>query len=160
MVYFASVIYKYLYQDRDNRNCEGEIKAKNRNEAYLLLRKQGIRPYRVIGDDPLNWLPWLVWIGYALLLSVIVILMVTAAGRTAADRERAPDGTGIAEGVPKEVQHELLRSKAELSVYRAPEQIRYDVWIKVNERLSAMGIEKIAYPEGLEGYRQPTGELK
>ena len=35
--------YKYLYQDKNNCNCEGEIVAKNRNDAYVLLRKQGIR---------------------------------------------------------------------------------------------------------------------
>lgn len=44
--------YKYLYQTRDNENKSGEIKAKNRAEAYAAIRKLGIKPYRVIGDDP------------------------------------------------------------------------------------------------------------
>ena len=28
------MVYKYLYQDKHNRNCEGEIKARDRNDAY------------------------------------------------------------------------------------------------------------------------------
>lgn len=44
--------YKYLYQTRENANREGWVTARDRAEAYATLRKQGIRPYRLIGDDP------------------------------------------------------------------------------------------------------------
>ena len=50
--------YKYLYQDKHNQNQEGWIEARNRENAYALIRKQGIKPYRVIGNDPFNWRPW------------------------------------------------------------------------------------------------------
>ena len=70
--------YKYLYQDRQNRTCEGEIKARSRDEAYTLLRKQGIKPYRVIGDDPWNWRPWLIASGYVVLSLALVVLGVIA----------------------------------------------------------------------------------
>lgn len=50
--------YKYLYQTSGNENREGWIVAANRAEAYAALRRQGIRPYRVIGDDPVRWQPW------------------------------------------------------------------------------------------------------
>ena len=69
--------YKYLYQDQENRNLEGEIKARNRADAYLILRKQGIRPYRLIGDDPWNWRPWAIATGYAGLLVIIVITFLS-----------------------------------------------------------------------------------
>ena len=59
--------YTYLYQDRNNESHEGEIKARSREEAYALLRKQGIRPYRIIGDDPWNWRPWAISAGYVVL---------------------------------------------------------------------------------------------
>lgn len=72
------MIYKYLYQDHENRNCEGEIKATSRIEAYALLRKQGIRPYRLIGDDPWNWRPFAIVAGFVLLASAIVLLGVVA----------------------------------------------------------------------------------
>jgi hypothetical protein len=72
------VIYKYLYQDRENRNREGEIHARSRDEAYTLLRKQGIRPYRVIGDDPWNWRPLVISIGYVILSTALVVLGVIA----------------------------------------------------------------------------------
>jgi len=72
------VTYKYLYQDRENRNCEGEIKARTRDEAYTLLRKQGIKPYRVIGDDPFNWRPYAISAGYVLLSVALVALGVIA----------------------------------------------------------------------------------
>ena len=70
--------YKYLYQDRENRNLEGEIVARNRDEAYRLLRKQGIRPYRVIGDDPWNWRPWAISAGYVLLSAALVVVGIVA----------------------------------------------------------------------------------
>ena len=50
--------FLYRYQDKERGVLEGEIAARDRDEAYRLLRKQGIRPYRVIGDDPWNWRPW------------------------------------------------------------------------------------------------------
>lgn len=65
--------YVYLYQTKDNENRRGEIKAKNRAEAYAALRKKGIRPYRVIGDDPPKWKPWLI---SAAAFSAFVVLMV------------------------------------------------------------------------------------
>ncbi len=52
------MVYEYLYQTRDNENKSGEIRAKNRAEAYAALRKQGIKPYRLIGDDPTWWQMW------------------------------------------------------------------------------------------------------
>ena len=50
--------YQYYYQTSKNENRTGTIKARNRADAYALLRKQGIRPYRVAGDDPVRWQPW------------------------------------------------------------------------------------------------------
>jgi len=70
--------YKYLYQDRKNNNLEGEIVAKNRDEAYKLLRRQGIRPYRVIGDDPWNWRPWAISAGYVILSVALVAVGIVA----------------------------------------------------------------------------------
>ena len=72
------MIYKYLYQDRENRNHEGEIKAHSRDEAYTLLRKQGIKPYRIIGDDPWNWRPLAISVGYVLLSAALVALGIIA----------------------------------------------------------------------------------
>lgn len=70
--------FKYLYQDRENRNREGWVDAKTRDEAYAKLRKQGIRPYRVIGDDPWNWRPAAIVVGYAVLAGVLVVVSVVA----------------------------------------------------------------------------------
>ena len=70
--------FKYLYQDRENRNKEGWIEARSRDEAYSRLRKQGVRPYRVIGDDPWNWRPLAITVGYAVLASLLVALAVVA----------------------------------------------------------------------------------
>jgi len=49
------VEYRYFYQTSRNENREGWIEAPNRAEAYAALRKRGIRPYRVLGDDPSPW---------------------------------------------------------------------------------------------------------
>ena len=79
--------YKYLYQDKANNNLEGEIVAKNRDEAYKLLRKQGVRPYRVIGDDPWNWRPWAISAGYVLMAAALVVLGVIAISQARRLRE-------------------------------------------------------------------------
>lgn len=70
--------YKYLYQDRENVNHEGEISARDRAHAYTLLRKQGIRPYRLIGDDPWNWRPWAISAGYVILSAALVTVGIIA----------------------------------------------------------------------------------
>ena len=77
--------YEYLYQTKNNENRRGEIVARNRAEAYFLLRKQGIRPYRVIGDDPVRWQPWAIGAAAALLVVVAATSLVLAfSGRSAA----------------------------------------------------------------------------
>ena len=128
--------YKYLYQDKDNRNREGEVKARNRDEAYKLIRKQGIRPYRVIGDDPWNWRPWAVAVGYLLLFVVIGFLSVKLSdkgGRIKLSDEEAKE----------------FRARAEDAVNNAPEAYRYNVWKGVNARLEERGLEPLPRPEGL-----------
>ena len=70
--------YKYLYQDSQNVNHEAEIVARDRADAYAKLRRQGIRPYRVIGDDPWNWRPWAISVGYIVLSVALVVLGIVA----------------------------------------------------------------------------------
>ena len=82
-----SLKYKYLYQDRENNNLEGEIAARDRDEAYRLLRKQGIRPYRVIGDDPWNWRPWAISAGYVILSAALVAVGIIAISQAKQLRE-------------------------------------------------------------------------
>lgn len=79
--------YKYFYQDRQNQNHEGEIAARSREDAYRLLRKQGIRPYRLLGDDPWNWRPWAISAGYVILSIALVILGVVALSQARQIRE-------------------------------------------------------------------------
>ena len=127
--------YKYLYQDKENRNREGEIKARSRDEAYTLIRKQGIKPYRVIGDDPWNWRPWAVVAGYLVLLVVIGWLATRLMVRDA--RPRLSDAEAAA-----------FRAKAEEAVNNAPEAYRYNVWKGVNARLEERGLDPLPRPEG------------
>jgi len=138
--------YKYLYQDRQNRNCEGEIKARDRNDAYLQLRKQGIRPYRVIGDDPLNWRPWAIAAGYAVLLALVFVLAAMLAGRVHPSAPSAPPLSAD--------EAAAFRARAVDAVYRAPEAFRYNVWKGVNARLAERGLEPLPRPEGLRDEEQ------
>lgn len=64
--------YKYLYQTKDNENRHGWIDARDRADAYTRLRKQGIRPYRVIGEDPFNYRPWAIGAGFVLMAAALV----------------------------------------------------------------------------------------
>ena len=93
--------YRYFYQTKDNENKEGWIKAKSRENAYALLRKSGIRPYRVVGDDPVNWKPYAA--GTAIVLLATALAAMLLLGREdAAPRSRAQlegDRGAIAAGV-------------------------------------------------------------
>lgn len=134
--------YKYLYQTKENENREGEIKAHSRDEAYTLLRKQGIRPYRVIGEDPWNWRPWAIAAGYAVLVIAIVVLLWI-------------DLRGSGNIVKMtEAEAEAFRLRAEDAVYNAPEAYRYNVWKGVNARLAERGLPPLEKPIGLE---EPVG---
>jgi hypothetical protein len=130
--------FKYLYQTKENENREGEIKARSRDEAYTLLRKQGIRPYRVIGEDPWNWRPWAIAAGYAVLVIAIVVLLWI-------------DLRGSGNIVKMtEAEAEAFRLRAEDAVYNAPEAYRYNVWKGVNARLAERGLPPLEKPIGLE----------
>lgn len=82
--------YRYLYQTKTNENREGWIKARDRADAYTQLRKQGIRPYRVIGNDPTNWVPWAVGGVISLLVAAVIGLLALLG--------RAPDGSDEGDG--------------------------------------------------------------
>lgn len=75
--------YQYFYQTSKNENRDGFINAKNRAEAYAALRKQGIRPYRLLGDDPLNWQPWAVGAAFAVMVAAFFVLFIFGYGDTA-----------------------------------------------------------------------------
>ena len=93
--------YRYFYQTKDNENREGWIKAKSRENAYALLRKSGIRPYRLVGDDPVNWKPYAA--GTAIVLLATALSATLLFGREdTAPRPRAQlegDHGAIAAGV-------------------------------------------------------------
>lgn len=104
--------YQYFYQTRENENRSGWIKARSRESAYTLLRKQGIKPYRVVGDDPVNWRPWALAALIAALAAGLVAALVHA--KSAKD-DRSPRPRGqiygdralIAAGVYSEWRDEL-----------------------------------------------------
>ena len=73
--------YRYLYQTKENRTVEGEVEAPNRAGAYAAIRKMGIRPQRVIGDDPKPRLAWKRWAAIAVLSLALVASIVSLARR-------------------------------------------------------------------------------
>ena len=121
--------YRYLYQTKTNENREGTVKAANRAEAYALLRKEGIRPYRVIGDDPSPWRRRLVWIiptGVAA-LAVLVAGLALAFAFTAPAVGPAPRGqlAGDAQFIAEAVANgwsDVFRTKLDryLAAYAQP----------------------------------------
>lgn len=50
--------YHYYYQTRENKSRDAWINARDRNEVYAILKKSGIRPYKVIGRNPFAWKRW------------------------------------------------------------------------------------------------------
>ena len=133
--------YRYLYQDKANRNLSGEIEARNRADAYAKLRKAGIRPYRVIGDDPFDWRPLAFWTAICIALASLVYAGVVTARYVDAPR------AGFAALTPAEAA--AFRARAEEAVFRAPDSCRYNVWCGVNARLKERGLKPIPRPDGL-----------
>lgn len=68
--------YTYYYQTSQNENKTGTIDARDRADAYTRLRKQGIRPYRIAGDDPARWRRWLPTAAIVIPLAVISVIAV------------------------------------------------------------------------------------
>ena len=50
--------YHYFYQTSENKSDDAWIDAKDRNDAYAKLRKQGVKPYKLLGKDPIAWKRW------------------------------------------------------------------------------------------------------
>ena len=96
--------YVYYYQTKDNENRQGEVKARSRADAYARLRKQGVRPYRLVGDDPVNWRPWAAG-GLIAALAVALAFSLWKVRSAGDDRSPSPrrqiygDTSVIAEGV-------------------------------------------------------------
>jgi len=72
------VKYRYFYQTKENENKEGWIKARSRENAYALLRKSGIRPYRLVGDDPVNWKPYAAGAAIVLLATALAAALLSS----------------------------------------------------------------------------------
>ena len=142
--------YRYLYQDKTNKNCEGEIVARDRADAYTKLRKSGIRPYRVIGDDPFDWRPLVLW---GAIFTAIIAVVVAAVVLMFYRQEAAKPLIVL---TPEEAAE--FRDQAERAVFRAPESCRYNVWRGVNVRLKERGLDPLPKPEGLheeDAFAQP-----
>lgn len=133
--------YTYLYQDKSNQNCSGEIEARNRADAYTKIRKMGIRPYRVIGDDPFDWRPVVFW-G---VISVAILVVVVAVVYVVTGREQH-EGPKIVL-TPEEGKE--FRRRAVDAVYGAPSAYQYNVWRGINARLKERGLEPIPKPSGM-----------
>ena len=98
--------YQYLYQTKENENREGWINARNRAEAYAALRRQGIRPYRLIGDDPVRWQPWAAGAGFLALAALatffayrLFIAPDPVSGPAPARRQQLEQSNVVSEGL-------------------------------------------------------------
>jgi len=147
--------YKYLYQTKENENREGTIRARNREAAFHALRLQGIRPYRLIGNDPVNWVPWAVGVTLALLVSGLVWALAAPRGQD----DRAPrlrqqivgDAAFIAESAAGDWAAQLEAPLDRyLAAYAQPGGNAVPPYVDPDrvEELAADLDRPLAYPEG------------
>ena len=118
--------YRYFYQTKENENREGWIKARSRENAYALLRKSGIRPYRLVGDDPVNWKPYAAGTAIAILASALaaVLLVGREDTRPRARAQIVGDRDLIAAGVYSGWTN-VLSSALDLTLARYAQPGRY-----------------------------------
>lgn len=81
--------YHYFYQSSENKSCDAWIDARDRNEAYSLLRKKGIKPYKLLGRNPVAWRRWA---AIAVLACALVATYVWIALKPSPTTPPAPDG--------------------------------------------------------------------
>ena len=68
--------YHYFYQSSKNESLDAWIDARDRNDAYTKLRKQGIKPYKLLGRNPIAWKRWT---AIAVLAFIVAFLSVRLA---------------------------------------------------------------------------------
>jgi len=156
------VKYKYLYQTSENENREGFIRARNREAAFHALRLQGIRPYRLIGNDPVNWVPWAV--GAAIVLLAVGLVVAWRQPRGADDRavrlrqQIEGDAALIAEGVAHDWSDQLSTPLDRyLAAYAQPGGNAVPPYVEPGrvEDMAADLDTPLEYPEGERAeYRQ------
>ena len=136
--------YTYLYQTKTNENREGFIEARDRADAYTKLRKQGIRPYRIIGDDPVRWQPWAIGGTIAALVVALAVAVAVAFGggdgraptsRQQLTGDRSVISTGLANGWEGVFATDLDRY---LAAYAQPG------WIALPPELDAAALAALA----------------
>ena len=99
--------FKYSYKTSDGVRHEGEIDAPGRDEAFSALRKQGIRPIRLLeAGDPRkeagHGRRWLWLAAVFLLMALVVLLAVLLYKEKSIPRENGTaDVTNISSGVPQ-----------------------------------------------------------
>ena len=82
--------YHYYYQTSTNETRDGWIQAPNRAEAYAALRKSGVRPYRVIGDDPGRWRKWVTDGSIIVLVGILGAVIASAVFVRRAEDPKTP----------------------------------------------------------------------
>ncbi len=138
--------YRYFYQTKENENREGWIKAKNRENAYALLRKSGIRPYRVVGDDPVNWKPYAATGAIVALASILAVVLFVRSDlrKPIARMQLTGDREVIAAGVYSDWTN-VLSSALDVRLARYAQPGRFV------ERTEASAEELAAYAAELNG---------
>ena len=69
--------YHYFYQTSKNESVNAWIDARDRNDAYTQLRKRRIKPYKLLGRNPIAWKRWAaigILSGIVAVLSVIQLM--------------------------------------------------------------------------------------
>jgi len=155
--------YKYLYQTKENENREGFIKARNREAAFHALRLQGIRPYRLIGNDPVNWMPWAAGAAIALLVAGLVAALTIPRGgaddRTPRLRQQIVGDASVIAAAAANDWAEQLETPLDryLAAYAQPGGNAVPPYVEPEkvESLKADLDKPLAYPDGERSeYRQ------
>ncbi len=71
--------YHYFYQSAKNENFDGWMTAKDRNDVYAQLKKRGIKPFKVLGRDPIGLKRWMAIVVLGLAVIVLAWLLLSEA---------------------------------------------------------------------------------
>ena len=78
--------YHYFYQTAQNEKRDGWVTARDRHDAYDRLHAKGIKPYKMIGDNPIAWKRW---------TAIVVLVIVSACLSVALMRSRSESVVGV-----------------------------------------------------------------
>lgn len=133
--------FNYCYKTSDGVRHEGTIDAPGRDEAFAALRRQGIRPIRLSGEEGsragAGGGRWQLWLVVVLLSGTVVLLAILLLRARQGPLPEGPTRAPLRKGIESQVVEAPFGSRVARPRARKPVSGMYPFSQEVGERLAA-----------------------